>query len=214
MKLVLFGATGTIAGRVAAACAPPRGGSPRSSEPGTGGGSDPRDPFLALDEALAADVHATGAGGLTVAGGADGPEGVPGRAVVPGPAVASGPVHAAGAGRLTVTGGAGGPEGVPGREVVPGPAVASGRALVSGRAVVPGRAVGDQPGFPGGHLPEARAHRAHRAVLAPSRALDDGPARTYASPTAEIAPGTRTGRLRVDEMERHTHPRARMPVAY
>lgn len=178
MKLVLFGATGTIAGRVAAACAPPRGGSPRSSEPGTGGGSDPRDPFLALDEALAADVHATGAGGLTVAGGADGPEGVPGRAVVP------------------------------------GPAVASGRALVSGRAVVPGRAVGDQPGFPGGHLPEARAHRAHRAVLAPSRALDDGPARTYASPTAEIAPGTRTGRLRVDEMERHTHPRARMPVAY
>ncbi|MFJ8138549.1 hypothetical protein [Streptomyces sp. NPDC096013] len=94
MKLVLFGATGTIAGRVAAACAPPRGGSPRSSEPGTGGGSDPRDPL---------------------------------------------------------------------------------------------------------------------------RALDDGPGRTYASPVspaAATAPGTRTGRLRVDEMERHTHPRARMPVAY
>ncbi len=100
----------------------------------------------------------------------------------------------------------------------------------------PGQAVSDQPGFPEAYLPEAHAHR---AVLAYYRALDDGPDWTYVSPAAEIAPGTRTGRFRVDgdqlmtddqgrsfisaedyavafvdELEQHAHPRARMSVAY
>ncbi len=121
-------------------------------------------------------------------------------------------VRAAGVGRLMVVGGAGGLE------------------------VAPGQALSDQPGFPEAYLPEARAHR---AVLAYYRALDDGPDWTYVSPAAEIAPGTRTGRFRVDgdqlmtddqgrslisaedyavafvdELEQHAHPRARMSVAY
>lgn len=149
---------------VASACVPPRDG------------SDPRGPFLALNEALVAGVRA------------------------------------AGVGRLMVVGGAGGLE------------------------VAPGQALSDQPGFPEAYLPEARAHR---AVLAYYRALDDGPDWTYVSPAAEIAPGTRTGRFRVDgdqlmtddqgrslisaedyavafvdELEQHAHPRARMSVAY
>ncbi|WP_328830483.1 NAD(P)H-binding protein [Streptomyces sp. NBC_00252] len=149
---------------VASACVPPRDG------------SDPRDPFLALNEALVAGVRA------------------------------------AGVGRLMVVGGAGGLE------------------------VAPGQALSDQPGFPEAYLPEAHAHR---AVLAYYRALDDGPDWTYVSPAAEIAPGTRTGRFRVDgdrfmtddqgrslisaedyavafvdELEQHAHPRARMSVAY
>ncbi|MFJ2161515.1 NAD(P)-dependent oxidoreductase [Streptomyces sp. NPDC087856] len=161
---------------VASACVPPRWGSPRSSEAETGGGSDPRGPFLALNEALVAGVRA------------------------------------AGVGRLMVVGGAGGLE------------------------VAPGQAVSDQPGFPEAYLPEAHAHR---AVLAYYRALDDGPDWTYVSPAAEIAPGARTGRFRVDgdrfmtddqgrslisaedyavafvdELEQHAHPRARMSVAY
>ncbi len=90
--------------------------------------------------------------------------------------------------------------------------------------------------LPEAYLPEAHAHR---AVLAYYRALDDGPDWTYVSPAAEIAPGTRTGRFRVDgdqlmtddqgrsfisaedyavafvdELEQHAHPRARMSVAY
>ncbi|MFJ2891573.1 MULTISPECIES: NAD(P)-dependent oxidoreductase [unclassified Streptomyces] len=149
---------------VASACVPPRDG------------SDPRGPFLALNEALVAGVRA------------------------------------AGVGRLMVVGGAGGLE------------------------VAPGQAVSDQPGFPEAYLPEAHAHR---AVLAYYRALDDGPDWTYVSPAAEIAPGARTGRFRVDgdrfmtddqgrslisaedyavafvdELEQHAHPRARMSVAY
>ncbi|WP_328933381.1 MULTISPECIES: NAD(P)H-binding protein [unclassified Streptomyces] len=121
-------------------------------------------------------------------------------------------VRAAGVGRLMVVGGAGGLE------------------------VAPGQALSDQPGFPEAYLPEAHAHR---AVLAYYRALDDGPDWTYVSPAAEIAPGTRTGRFRVDgdrfmtddqgrslisaedyavafvdELEQHAHPRARMSVAY
>ncbi|UXX94421.1 NAD(P)H-binding protein [Streptomyces sp. AD2-2] len=149
---------------VASACVPPRDG------------SDPRGPFLALNEALVAGVRAVGVG------------------------------------RLMVVGGAGGLE------------------------VAPGQAVSDQPGFPEAYLPEAHAHR---AVLAYYRALDDGPDWTYVSPAAEIAPGTRTGRFRVDgdqlmtddqgrsfisaedyavafvdELEQHAHPRARMSVAY
>jgi putative NADH-flavin reductase len=149
---------------VASACVPPRDG------------SDPRGPFLALNEALVAGVRA------------------------------------AGVGRLLVVGGAGGLE------------------------VAPGQALSDQPGFPEAYLPEAHAHR---AVLAYYRALDDGPDWTYVSPAAEIAPGTRTGRFRVDgdrfltddqgrslisaedyavafvdELEQHAHPRARMSVAY
>ncbi|WP_405992042.1 NAD(P)-dependent oxidoreductase [Streptomyces sp. NBC_00986] len=148
---------------VASACVPPRDG------------SDPRGPFLALNEALVAGVRA------------------------------------AGVGRLMVVGGAGGLE------------------------VAPGQALSDQPGFPEAYLPEAHAHR---DVLAYYRTLDD-PDWTYVSPAAEIAPGTRTGRFRVDgdqfmtddqgrslisaedyavafvdELERHEHPRARMSVAY
>jgi putative NADH-flavin reductase len=149
---------------VASACVPPRDG------------SDPRGPFLALNEALVAGVRA------------------------------------AGVGRLMVVGGAGGLE------------------------VAPGQALSDQPGFPEAYLPEAHAHR---AVLAYYRALDDGLDWTYVSPAAEIAPGTRTGRFRVDgdqfmtddqgrslisaedyavafvdELEAHAHPRGRMSVAY
>ena len=121
-------------------------------------------------------------------------------------------VRAAGVGRLMVVGGAGGLE------------------------VAPGQALSDQPGFPEAYLPEAHAHR---AVLAYYRALDDGLDWTYVSPAAEIAPGTRTGRFRVDgdqfmtddqgrsfisaedyavafvdELEAHAHPRGRMSVAY
>ena len=121
-------------------------------------------------------------------------------------------VRAAGAGRLLVVGGAGGLE------------------------VAPGQALSDQPGFPEAYLPEAHAHR---DVLAYYRALDDGLDWTYVSPAAEIAPGTRTGRFRVDgdqfmtddqgrsfisaedyavafvdELEAHAHPRGRMSVAY
>ncbi|MFF5306053.1 NAD(P)-dependent oxidoreductase [Streptomyces sp. NPDC013161] len=149
---------------VASACVPPRDG------------SDPRGPFLALNEALVAGVRA------------------------------------AGVGRLLVVGGAGGLE------------------------VAPGQALSDQPGFPEAYLPEARAHR---DVLAYYRSLDEGLDWTYVSPAAEIAPGTRTGRFRVDgdqfmtddqgrsfisaedyavafvdELERHEHPRTRMSVAY
>lgn len=153
---------------VASACAAPRDG------------SDPRGPFLALNEALVAGVRA------------------------------------AGVGRLLVVGGAGGLE------------------------VAPGQALSDQPGFPEAYLPEARAHR---DVLAYYRALDDGLDDgldwTYVSPAAEIAPGARTGRFRVDgdqfmtddegrsfisaedyavafvdELERPAHPRGRMSVAY
>ncbi|MBK3576736.1 NAD(P)H-binding protein [Streptomyces sp. MBT65] len=120
-------------------------------------------------------------------------------------------VRAAGVERLLVVGGAGGLE------------------------VAPGQALSDQPGFPEAYLPEARAHR---AVLAYYRSLDDLDW-TYVSPAAEIAPGTRTGRFRVDgdqlltddqgrslisaedyavafvdELERHAHPRGRMSAAY
>ncbi|MFD4559294.1 NAD(P)-dependent oxidoreductase [Streptomyces sp. NPDC058469] len=121
-------------------------------------------------------------------------------------------VRAAGVGRLLVVGGAGGLE------------------------VAPGQALSDQPGFPEAYLPEAHAHR---AVLAYYRTLDDDLDWTYVSPAAEIAPGTRTGRFRVDgdqfmtddqgrsfisaedyavafvdELEQHAHPRGRMSVAY
>ncbi|MEW1644324.1 NAD(P)H-binding protein [Streptomyces sp. NPDC091219] len=54
---------------VASACVPPRDG------------SDPRDPFLALNEALVAGVRAAGAGRLMVVGGAGSLEVAPGRAI-------------------------------------------------------------------------------------------------------------------------------------
>lgn len=148
---------------VASACVPPRDG------------SDPRGPFLALNEGLVAGVRA------------------------------------AGVGRLMVVGGAGSLE------------------------VAPGQALSDQPGFPEAYLPEAHAHR---DVLAYYRTLDDLDW-TYVSPAAEIAPGKRTGRFRVDgdqfmtddqgrsfvsaedyavafvdELEQDAHPRGRMSVAY
>ncbi|MFG2777881.1 NAD(P)-dependent oxidoreductase [Streptomyces prunicolor] len=57
------------AGAVASACVPPRDG------------SDPRGPFLALNEALVAGVRAAGVGRLLVVGGAGGLEVAPGQAL-------------------------------------------------------------------------------------------------------------------------------------
>jgi len=148
---------------VASACAPPRDG------------SDPNEPFLALNRAL---VQGT---------------------------------RDAGVRRFLVVGGAGSLE------------------------VAPGQALCDQPGFPEVYLAEALAHRAVLEYFRTDCDLDW----TYVSPAAEIAPGERTGRFRVDddrlltdadgnsrisaedyavafvdELEQGTHPRARMSVAY
>lgn len=113
------------------------------------------------------------------------------------------------------------------------------RILVVGGAgsleVAPGQELVDQPGFPEGLLGEARAHR---DVLEYYRTVYDLDW-TYVSPAAEIAPGERTERFRVngdqlltdadgasrisaedyavacvDELERDAHPRARISVAY
>ncbi|WP_406415713.1 NAD(P)-dependent oxidoreductase [Streptomyces sp. NBC_00842] len=148
---------------VASACVPPRDG------------SEPKEPFLALNRSLAQGMRE------------------------------------AGVRRLVVVGGAGSLEVAPGQELC------------------------DLPTFPEAVLPEALAHR---AVLEYYRTLDDLDW-TYVSPAAEIAPGERTGRFRVDddrlltdangnsrisaedyamafldELEQGTHVRARMSVAY
>jgi putative NADH-flavin reductase len=145
------------------ACAPPRDG------------SEPREPFLALNRSL---VQGT---------------------------------RDAGVRRVVVVGGAGSLE------------------------VAPGQALCDQPGFPEAVLAEALAHR---DVLEYYRTLDDVDW-PHVSPAAEIGPGERTGRFRVDddrlltdadgtsrisaedyavacvdELEQGTHVRARMSVAY
>ncbi|MGW5477078.1 NAD(P)-dependent oxidoreductase [Streptomyces sp. NPDC004008] len=148
---------------VASACAPPRDG------------SDPMEPFLAVNRALVRGLRE------------------------------------AGVRRLVVVGGAGSLEVAPGEELC------------------------DQPDFPEAVRPEALAHR---AALEYFRTLDDLDW-TYVSPAAEIAPGDRTGRFRVDgdqlltdeqgvsrisaedyavafvdELEQGAHPRARISVAY
>ncbi|MEU6221039.1 NAD(P)H-binding protein [Streptomyces sp. NPDC047022] len=113
------------------------------------------------------------------------------------------------------------------------------RILVVGGAgsleVAPGQELIEQPGFPEELLGEARAHH---DVLEYYRTVYDLDW-TYVSPAAEIAPGERTERFRVngdqlltdadgasrisaedyavacvDELERDAHPRARMSVAY
>ncbi|OIJ84754.1 NAD(P)-dependent oxidoreductase [Streptomyces colonosanans] len=156
-------ALATGADAVASACAPPRDG------------SDPTEPFLALNRAL---VRGT---------------------------------RDAGVRRFMVVGGAGSLE------------------------VAPGQALCDQPGFPEAYAAEALAHRAALEYFRTDCDLDW----TYVSPAAEIAPGERTGRFRVDddrlltdadgnsrisaedyavafvdELEQGAHPRARMSVAY
>ncbi|MGV9562589.1 NAD(P)-dependent oxidoreductase [Streptomyces sp. NPDC003480] len=148
---------------VASACAPPRDG------------SEPMEPFLAVNRALVQGLRE------------------------------------AGVRRLVVVGGAGSLEVAPGEELC------------------------DRPGFPEAVRPEALAHR---AALQYFRTLDDLDW-TYVSPAAEIAPGERTGRFRVDgdqlladadgvsrisaedyavafvdELEQGAHPRARISVAY
>ncbi|MGQ4437717.1 MULTISPECIES: NAD(P)-dependent oxidoreductase [unclassified Streptomyces] len=212
MKLVLFGATGMVGSRIATE-ASARGHqvlavsrSGQSPVPGvTATAADATDPDQVAEVARGADVVASACVPPRDSSDPRGPFLALNEALVAG-------VRAAGVGRLMVVGGAGGLE------------------------VAPGQALSDQPGFPEAYLPEAHAHR---AVLAYYRALDDGPDWTYVSPAAEIAPGTRTGRFRVDgdrfmtddqgrslisaedyavafvdELEQHAHPRARMSVAY
>lgn len=102
--------------------------------------------------------------------------------------------------------------------------------------VAPGVRLVDAPGFP----EEYKAESLNQAdALSAYRAYAGDFDWTYISPAAEIGPGTRTGRYRtsddallvddkgksfisyedyakavIDEVERPTHPRARMAVAY
>lgn len=102
--------------------------------------------------------------------------------------------------------------------------------------VAPGMRLMDTPGFPPAYMPEALEGAAALDVY---RAAGGDLDWTYISPAAEIGPGERTGHYRrgddelltdakgrsfisyddyaaalVDELERPTHPRARMTVAY
>ena len=114
------------------------------------------------------------------------------------------------------------------------------RVVVVGGAgtleVAPGMRLLDSPGFPPAYMPEALEGAAALDVYRAAPADVDW---TYISPAAEIRPGERTGHYRrgddtlltdangkshisyddyaialVDEIERPTHPRARMTVAY
>lgn len=113
------------------------------------------------------------------------------------------------------------------------------RLLVVGGAssleVAPGQTLADTPDFPEGYKPEASAGRAFLDALRTEKDLDW----TYLSPSAEFAPGTRTGQYRlggerlltdvqgrswismedyaialVDELETPTHVRQRYTVGY
>jgi putative NADH-flavin reductase len=102
--------------------------------------------------------------------------------------------------------------------------------------VAPGLRLMDTPGFPPAYKPEALEGAAALDVYRKAAADLDW---TYISPAAEIGPGERTGHYRrgddtlltdangtssisyddyamalVDELERPTHPRARMTVAH
>jgi putative NADH-flavin reductase len=102
--------------------------------------------------------------------------------------------------------------------------------------VAPGVRLVDSPGFPEEYKSESLNSAESLAVYRASPGDVDW---TYISPAAELSPGTRTGRYRtgddallvddkgksfisyedyakalIDEVERPTHPRARMTVAY
>lgn len=113
------------------------------------------------------------------------------------------------------------------------------RLLVVGGAgsleVAPGKALADAPDFPAAYKQEADAGRAFLETLRKERALDW----TFLSPSAEFAPGARTGQFRlggdqlladaggrswismedfaialVDELEHPAHVRQRFTVGY
>jgi len=113
------------------------------------------------------------------------------------------------------------------------------RLMVVGGAgsleVSPGNALIDAPGFPEAYKPEAEAGRQFLNVLRPEKDLDW----TFLSPSAEFAPGERTGKFRVgddrllidangkswismedyaiafaDELETPRHSRQRFTVGY
>jgi putative NADH-flavin reductase len=211
MKLVLFGATGMVGSRIATEAS--ARGHQVLAVSRSGQSPVPGVTATAADASDPAKVAEVARGADAVASACvpprDGSD-PSGPFLALNEALVAG-VRAAGVERLLVVGGAGGLE------------------------VAPGQALSDQPGFPEAYLPEARAHR---AVLAYYRGLDDLDW-TYVSPAAEIAPGTRTGRFRVDgdqlmtddqgrslisaedyavafvdELERHAHPRGRMSAAY
>ena len=114
-----------------------------------------------------------------------------------------------------------------------------GRLLAVGGAssleVAPGQVLADSPGFPEAFRAEADAGRAFLAVLRAETSLDW----TYLSPSADFAPGMRTGHFRlghdtlladatgrswismedfavalVDELEQPKHRRERFTVGY
>jgi putative NADH-flavin reductase len=101
--------------------------------------------------------------------------------------------------------------------------------------VAPGKALFDAPGFPEAYKPEAQAGRRFLDVLRAEKELNW----TFLSPSAEFAPGERTGKFRlggdqllsdangkswismedfaialVDELETPKHPRQRFTVGY
>lgn len=113
------------------------------------------------------------------------------------------------------------------------------RLMVVGGAasleVAPGRALFDAPGFPEAYRAEAEAGRRFLDVLRAEKDLDW----TFVSPSAEFAPGERTGKFRLggdqllsdangkswismedfaiafaDELERPKHSRQRFTVGY
>jgi putative NADH-flavin reductase len=213
MKLVLFGATGTLGSRIATE-ASARGHqvvavsrSGQSPVPGViAAAADVSDPAQVAELSRGADAVASACSAPRDGTDPRGPFLALNQSLVEG-------VRAAGVRRLVVAGGAGSLE------------------------IAPGRAQADEPGFPAAYLPEALAQR---DVLTYFRTLDDdGLDWTYVSPASEIAPGERTGRFRiggdqlltdehgeshisaedyaiafVDELEKDAHPRARMSVAY
>jgi putative NADH-flavin reductase len=110
--------------------------------------------------------------------------------------------------------------------------------MVGGAAsleVAPGQALLDTPGFPEAYKPEAQAGRRALDILRAEKNLDW----TFVSPSAEFAPGARTGKFRVggdqllsdangkswismedytiafaDELEAPKHSRQRFTVGY
>ncbi|HJR15139.1 MAG TPA: NAD(P)-dependent oxidoreductase [Rhodanobacteraceae bacterium] len=113
------------------------------------------------------------------------------------------------------------------------------RLLVVGGAgsleVAPGKTLADTPGFPESYKAEAAAGRAFLETLRSERDIDWA----FVSPSAEFAPGLRTGKFRlggdqlladahgkswismedfaialVDELETPRHPRQRFTVGY